>query len=186
MLTAPHGDVGGCVSTTDQDESWFAIQVVPQHERKVASLLEYKSYQSFLPVYKSRRRWCDRVKMVERPVFPGYVFCRSKLNSIGKLWRSPGVIRVVSFGAKPCPIPDAEIKALQRMTASERDICIFPYLTIGEKVRITGGPLSGVTGIITHFKRHSRLVISVDLIMRSVSIEIDGSEVQLAAPLAAA
>ena len=154
-------------------EYWFAVQVVPRHENKVASLLDYKGYQRFVPTYRSSRQWCDRKKVLELPLFPGYVFCRIVHGiAAGLVLTTPGVIRVVGFGGKPYPIPDHEIDAIQRVALSS-DAVPVPYLKVGRRVQISNGPLSGVTGILTQVKNHHRLVVSVDLIMNSVSIDVD-------------
>lgn len=158
-------------------ESWFAIQVAPRHENRVASLLNYKGYQHFFPTYQSCRKWCDRNKTLELPLFPGYVFCRIFHGTAsGLVLTTPGVIRVVGFGGKPCPIPDSEIDAIQRLALSP-DVMPAPYLKIGHKVQIMKGPLLGITGILTQVKNAHRLVVSVNLIMNSVSVNVDSVDV---------
>jgi transcription antitermination factor NusG len=99
---------------------------------------------------------------------------------MGLIRSTPGIIRVVSFGGKPQAVSDEEISSLQRIVHTERDVCSFPYFTAGQKVRIIAGPLAGIVGIITEFRQRHRLVISVDIIMQSVAVEIDQSEVDLA------
>ena len=155
-------------------EPWFAIQVVPRHEKSVDKILEYSV----------RRRWSDRVKVIEEPLFPGYVFCRSQRNLVETVRGFPGMIRIVAFGGRPHPIPDKEIEALQQIVRGEREYSAGPYLSAGEKVRVVSGPLTGTIGIITQFKNRDRLVISLDVIMKSVSVEIDQSEVVLFQALA--
>jgi len=168
-----------CVSIGNRNgESWFVLQVIPQHERKVATLLQCKNCVHFLPLHQVRHRWSDRIKVIEEPLFPGYVFFRSALTAIGSLRSIEGVVRIVSFGRNACVIADEEICALKQVIESKRDVCPTPYLAIGEKVHVITGPMSGITGIITHFNRGSRLVISVDMMMKSISVEIDASEVQ--------
>jgi transcription antitermination factor NusG len=162
----------------NQKESWFAVQVTPRHEKAVDTVLQYKNYGHFLPTCRTPRNWSDRVKIIERPLFPGYVFVRSHSSCVGKVRSTPGVIRIVSFGGSPCAVPDSQIEALQRLIWSNRDICSVPYLEIGQKVQIIAGPLLGITGIITQLKNRHRLVVSLDLIMRSVVVEVDKSEVE--------
>jgi transcription antitermination factor NusG len=159
--------------------SWFALQVVPRHEKSVGKLLEFKGYDHFLPTYCVRRRWSDRVRIIEEPLFPGYVFCRSHRSLMEIIRNSPGVIRIVAFGGKPHPVPDKEIEALQQIIQGKREYSASSYLNVGQKVQVISGPLTGITGIITHFKNHARLVISLDVIMKSVSVEIDPLEVAL-------
>jgi len=159
-------------------ESWFALQVTPRHELRVDAMLAWQGYGHFLPSAKMRHQWSDRIKVIEQPLFPGYVFCRSHESVLVKLARStPGVIRAVCFGGKPHPVADEEIASLQRIVRSERDVSSFPYSTIGQRVQIIAGPLTGITGVITEFKKRHRLVISLDIIMKSISVEIDQSEV---------
>lgn len=159
---------------------WFALQVVPKHEKSVDSILEYRGYNHFLPTYRARRRWSDRVRFVEQPLFPGYVFCKSQRNLMEVIRSSPGIIRIVAFGGKPLPVPDKEIEALQQIVCGKREYSAFPYLSVGQKVQVISGPLTGISGTITQFKNRDRLVISLDVIMKSVSVEIDQSEVALA------
>ena len=156
---------------------WFALQVMPRHEKSVDKFLEYKGYDHFLPTYCVRRRWSDRVRVVEEPLFPGYVFCRGQRDLMEVIRSSPGVIRIVAFGGRPHPVPDKEIEALQQIVRGKREYSASSYLNVGQKVQVISGPLTGIIGIITHFKNHDRLVISLDVIMKSVSVEIDQSEV---------
>jgi transcription termination/antitermination protein NusG len=160
-----------------EKDSWFAVQVTPRHEKRVDTILQQQNYGHFLPMRRTRRKWSDRVKVIEQPLFPGYVFVRTQSCSVGKIHRIPGFIRVVSFGGRPCSVPDIQIEALQRIIDSKRDIFPIQYLAVGQKVQIVTGPLSGLIGIISHYKNCGRLVVSVDLIMRSIVVEIDGEEV---------
>src|ERR1041385_1037560 len=158
-------------------EPWFALQVVPRHEKSVDKILEYRGCKHFLPTYRVRRRWSDRVSIIEEPLFHGYVFCRSQSNLMEIIRGSPGIIRIVAFGGKPHAVPDKEIEALQHIVRGKREYSAFPYLNVGQKVRVISGPFTGISGIITRFKNHYRLVVSLDVIMKSVSVEIDQSEV---------
>ncbi|HET8888313.1 MAG TPA: UpxY family transcription antiterminator [Candidatus Angelobacter sp.] len=158
---------------------WFALQVVPRHEKSVDKILEYIGCDHFLPTYRVRRRWSDRVSVVEEPLFHGYVFCRSQSNLMEIIRGSPGIIRIVAFGGKPHPVPDEEIEALQQIVRGKREYSALPYLNVGQKVRVISGPLTGISGTIMQFKNHDRLLISIDVIMKSISVEIDQSEVAL-------
>jgi transcription antitermination factor NusG len=164
---------------------WFALQVVPRHEKSVDKMLEYRGCNHFLPTHRVRRRWSDRVSVVEEPLFHGYVFCRSQSNLMEIIRGSPGIIRIVAFGGRPHPVPDKEIEALQQIVGGKREYSAFPYLNVGQKVRVISGPLTGISGTIMQFKNHDRLVISLDVIMKSVSVEIDQSEVALVQAAAA-
>jgi len=158
-------------------KDWFALQVMPRHEKKVDTLLDQSGCEHLLPTCLKGRKWSDRVKTLEQPLFPGYVFFRTQ-RSLMEIVRSvPGVIRIVSFGGKPEPVPGEDIEALKRLASTDRDVRPFSYLNVGQKVQVIAGPLQGLTGIITEFKKRYRLVIAVDLIMKSVSVEIEESEV---------
>src|SRR5882757_2803627 len=98
-------------------ESWFAIQSAPKAEKKVAECLTHKGYRCFLPLYRSQRKWSDRTKVLELPLFPGYVFCRMRKDVSAPIRATPGVIRIVGFGDKPYPIPDSEIESLQQIVS---------------------------------------------------------------------
>jgi transcription antitermination factor NusG len=159
-------------------EPWLALQVAPQHEKKVATILEYKGFQQFFPTYKSKRRWSDRIQVLILPLFPGYIFCRSSRSRAAAILTTPGVNRIVSFGGKPCPVADEDIATLQTMVRDGVDPMPFPYLTYGQRVRIIRqGALFGIVGILTQAKNRARLVVSVDMIAKSISIEIDHRDV---------
>jgi len=156
---------------------WFAVQVVPQHECKVSMQLHYKGHEEFLPTLPIRRQWSDRSKVTKQPLFPGYVFCRIRRAEFGVILTTPGVYRIVSFGGHAQPIGEEEIISLQRAVDSGRDICAVPFFSPGQKVHVTSGPLSGLTGVVARLKNRDRLVISVELLLRSVAVEIANSEI---------
>ena|SRR5271154_609339 len=158
---------------------WFALQVIPKHEKSVDNILENRGYIHFLPTCCVRRRWSDRIRVVEQPLFPGYVFCRSQSNLMEVIRGSPGIIRIVAFGGKPHPVPDKEIEALQQIIRGKREYSAFPYLNVGQKVHVISGPLTGISGTIMQFKNRDRLIISLDVVMKSVSVEIERWEVGL-------
>jgi transcription antitermination factor NusG len=155
---------------------WFAVQTVPQHEHRVSAQLRNRGHEEFLPTVQMRRQWSDRTRVSERPLFPGYVFCRVQRSSFGGVLNTPGVYRIVSFGGHPYPISDEEVLFLRRVVHSGRDIRSVPYFSLGKKVRVADGPLSGLDGIIVKIKNRNRLVISIDLLMRSVAVDIALSE----------
>jgi transcription antitermination factor NusG len=156
---------------------WFAVQVVPRFEARIAILLEQKGYLTFLPTHKVNRRWANRAKILELPLFPGYVFCRDQEQAAGLIVATSQVIRIVGFGAQPSPIDDQDIDALRKLQNSGLPAEPCSYLRIGDRVQIKNGPLSGVTGILAQIRNSRRLVISVDAIMKSVSVEIDEIQV---------
>lgn len=156
---------------------WFAVQVVPRHEFKVSFQLRLKGEEEFLPTVATQHQWSDRKKIIDHPLFPGYVFCRVTRSSFGTVLRTPGVYRFVGFGGKPHPISDAEICSLRHVVVSGRDLASVPYMSLGQKVRVEHGPLCGVTGIVTRFNNRNRLIISVDLLMKSIAVDVAISEV---------
>lgn len=162
---------------------WYALQVRPRFEKIVASTLLNKGFEGFLPLYRCRSRWSDRIKEVHLPLFPGYLFCRLDINKRLPILITPGVIHIVGIGKAPHPVEDAEIAALQAIVISGLQAKPRSYLTVGRKIRIEIGPLAGVEGIVVALKGASRLVVSVSLLQRSVSVEIDESWVVPVSPV---
>jgi len=164
---------------------WYALQVRPRFEKAIASTLLNKGYEGFLPLYRHRSRWSDRMKEVQLPLFSGYLFCRLDLNRRLPVLITPGVMHIVGIGKIPHPVDEFEIAALQSIVVSGLQAEPRTYLSIGERVRIELGPLAGTEGILTSLKGSSRLVVSVNLLQRSVSVEIDESWVVPVDPLRA-
>jgi transcription antitermination factor NusG len=154
---------------------WFALQVRSRYEQGVADHLDGKGYELFLPLYRCRKRWSDRVKEVEAPLFPGYLFCRLNPQDRLPILKTPGVIQVVGSNRTPTAVDEHEIQAIQAMVASGIPNQPWPFLATGDRVRIESGPLSGLEGILVEFKGNHRLVLSVTLLQRSVAVEIDSA-----------
>ncbi len=152
---------------------WFAVQTRSRYENLVATLLRGKGYELFLPIYKSRRRWSDRIKELELPLFPGYLFCRFNPLDRFPILVTPGVMQVVGVGKIPIPVDDLEIAALETAIRSGLPRQPWPFLQIGQKVKIECKPLCGLEGILVEFKGRHRLVLSVTLLQRSVAVEVD-------------
>jgi transcription antitermination factor NusG len=157
---------------SDTHRSWFAVQVRLRHEKAVATTLEGKGYEQFLP---TRRVVSKRGgNTVELPLFPGYVFSRVETNSLGGLIvTTPGVLRIVGFGQRPAAIPDAEIETMKCLLRSGLAATPYPYLTTGDNVRIVRGPLQGVEGLIVACREKGLLVISISIVQRSMAVEVD-------------
>lgn len=163
--------------------SWYALQVRSRWENSASSVLEGKGYQTLLPTYKVRTNWSRKLRESTVPLFPGYVFCQFDVHNRLPVLITPGVISVVGRGKTPVPIDDAEITALQRLASSGLQAEPWPFLEIGQKVRIQSHGLQGLEGILVQFKGSQRVVLSVSLLRRSVALEIDRSSVSpLAAP----
>jgi transcription antitermination factor NusG len=154
---------------------WFALQVRSQREAYVADHLTCKGYELFLPLYTCRKRWSDRIKKVESPLFPGYLFCRFDLNNRLPILKTPWLLQIVGFNHIPAPVDDEEISAVRTLVVSGAAAQPWPFASVGEKVRIESGPLRGVVGVLTQFKGNHKLVVSVTLLQRSVAVEIDSA-----------
>ena len=154
-------------------EFWYALQVRPRFEKHVQLHLEDKGYEVFYPTFTTTRQWSDRVKSLSFPLFPGYVFCRFNVHARLPILITPGVNQVVGAGKTPTVVDEAELSAIRRVMQSGVAAQPWPYLRVGETVQIENGPLEGMTGIVTRIKNSCRLVVSVSLLMRSVSVELD-------------
>ena len=157
----------------DSSYPWFAIQTRARYEHYVATQLRGKGYELLLPLYNCRRRWSDRIKEVELPLFPGYLFCRFDLLNRLPILMTPGVFRVVGIGRNPLPVDDAEIAAIQAAIRSGLPSQPWPFLQIGQRVKVEFGPLRGLEGILISLKGRHRLVLSVTLLQRSMAVEVD-------------
>src|SRR6266852_886156 len=153
--------------------AWYALRVRSRHENTVASHLRARGYESFLPLYKSRRRWSDRFKEIELPLFAGYVFCQFNLLDRLPILTVPGIVHVVGVGRTPVAIDEAEIAAIQAAVKSGLPRQPWPSLQIGHRVRIEHGPLCGVEGVLLGYRGHQRIVLSVTLLQRSVAVQVD-------------
>lgn len=159
---------------------WFALTVRHQHERQVAHALNWKGLETLVPCYPASRRWSDRTKEVETPLFGGYVFCRFELPEKVRVLNTPGVGKMVGFGGTPSPLEDREIDHIQAALRSELPLWPWQYLGVGDKVRIERGPLRGVEGTLLQEPEGFRLVIGVELLRRSIAVKVDA---QMIAPL---
>jgi transcription antitermination factor NusG len=152
---------------------WYAVHVRHQHERAVARALSHNNFETFLPLYRSRRQWSDRVKVLELPLFPTYVFARFREVQRVQVLRTPGVRSIVSFNHRLAPVRDEEIQSLQVMVRSGVPIEPWPILREGQRVRVERGPLQGVEGILLRFKNSWRVVVGVEILQRAVAAEVD-------------
>jgi transcription antitermination factor NusG len=161
---------------------WFALQVRTRWENSTGVLLSGKGYQTLLPTYQTKKRWNGKVKQMSAPLFPGYVFCQFDALKRLPILVTPGVISVVGRGRVPFPVNDDEIAAIQTIVTSGFQAEPWPYLEVGQKIRIEGESLNGLEGILIHFKGNNRIVVSVSLLRRSVALEIDRDCVRPVAP----
>ena len=153
--------------------SWFAVQVRPRHEKAVASIIRSKGYEEFLPLYLDSHRWSDRIKQIGFPLFEGYVFCSLDPFYRLRILTIPGVIQFVGAGKIPIAVDAGEIDALRVACNSGLSTMPWPFLELGSRVRIDGGPLEDLEGILVQFRGSHRLVISIGLLQRSVAVEVE-------------
>jgi len=160
---------------------YYAIYTQSRHEQKVCERLTRKEIETFLPLVERWSRRRDRRKRINLPLFPGYLFVHSKMDAHTHLeiLKTDSVVRILGNDGKPIPIPDEQIFAIQALIKNGMPITPFPYLKEGMRVRVVNGPLMGIEGILlkTRPQKH-RLVISVDLLKESVSVEIDELDVE--------
>ncbi len=159
----------------NQQWPWFAVMARTGREKSATLLLENAGYECLLPVSKYTRQWSDRIKEVEVPLFPGYLFCRMDPHNRLPVLMTPGVIQIVGAGKTLIPVEEGEIAAIQRVVKNGLSTMPWPYLQVGHEARIEEGPLRGLTGIIVRIKSGMKLVLSVSLLQRSVAVEIDRS-----------
>ena len=165
---------------TEQDlnQQWYAVCTRHQHEKSAARIMEYKDLEVFLPLYKARHRWKDRIKEVSVPLFPGYLFVREGLKRWLAILSTPGVSSIVSSGSQPVAIPFLEIEGIKRVVESTLRVEPHPFLKSGDRVRVKCGPIAGVEGILVRHKNVARLVLSVLLLGNSAAVEVDATDVE--------
>ena len=175
MSSDGNGQIGG--------ENWFALRVRPNHEKRVAELMGAGEFLWCLPVQQVRRRWSQRWKDVEVPLFPGYVFACFGREQWPRIMNVPGVVDAVRFGKTLAPVDRDEIEALRTAERAACELAPSPYLPAGEKICIREGPLAGLNGTVAEDQGRAHLILSVTLLQRSVrvTIERDLLEVERAA-----
>ena len=169
-LAANDGSIG--------EGSWWALYTRHQHEKSVAHVLSTKGFEVFLPLYESVRRWKDRSKTLALPLFPCYVFVRGGSHRRLQILTTPGIHTILYTGEQVATIPSAEIDAIRKAVDGPSWIEPHPFLRCGEKVRVIRGSLQGITGVLVRKKSLYRLVLSVEMLAQSVSMEIDVSDVE--------
>jgi len=158
--------------------SWWALYTRHQHEKTVAEMLSFKGIEVLLPLYEAERRWKDRTKVQSLPLFPGYLFVRATHDRKLHVLTTPGVHMILHRGQEIASIPDYEIEAIQEAVSTRSKVEPHPYMKFGTRVRVTCGPLEGVHGILVRKKNVSRLVLSVDMLAQSVSVEVCAADVE--------
>lgn len=157
----------------EKDARWYAVWTRSRHEKSVSDHLGRKDLETFLPLYPTIRRWKNGDHRVEMPLFPGYTFVRIQLGDHLQVLKVAGVVRLVGFGSAPTALDDAEVEGLRRALGAGLKAEPHPYLTIGRRARITAGPLAGRVGVLVRWKNTVRVVLSVDLIQRSILVDTE-------------
>jgi len=165
--------------STSESRDWYAFRVRPRHEKLVSMSLRGKGYEEFLPLTKSKRKWADRSPIIEMPLFPGYIFCDTERTEIGKIRCTRGILDVIRAGSMPLPADRAEIEGLRKATKAELELESLPYIdpSTAGRLRIISGPLNGLDGMLVQVRGKERLILSVDLLCRSVLVEVPLSSV---------
>jgi len=162
-----------CPETDHYSSRWFALGVRHQCERRVEGALCAHDVETYVPTFRAKRPWSDRVKERDEPLFPGYVFGRFSYRQQLRVLQTPGVAWIVGFGGVPAPLEDAEIGNLRLALESKLNFHPWPHLHTGDRVRIERGPLRGVEGILLREKPSFRLVLGVEMLRRCIAVEVD-------------
>ena len=169
---------GALFPAADTLPRWFAVYTTPRHEKHVFEILAERQIETFLPLYRTTHQWKkSRPVVLELPLFPTYVFVRIARQARGSVLCTPGVLSIVGSSRESWPLPELEIEAL-RSGLLERKIEPHPYLTVGERVRIKAGVMTGVEGVLVRKKNEFRVVLTLDTIMRSVAVEVNADDVE--------
>jgi transcription termination/antitermination protein NusG len=160
---------------------WYALQVRPRYESIVANLLKNKGYEIFAPGYRAQRKLSDRIKHLEVPLFPGYVFCHfdPAARSETPVITTPGVLKILGFANKPTPLDAVEMESVRLTIQSKASPRPCAYVSTGARIRITRGPLAGVEGLLTSVNKKQMLVVSLSMLRRSIAVEIERDSVEL-------
>jgi transcription antitermination factor NusG len=170
MVTMPNQMLNGNIADATD---WYVLYTRHQHEKTVAQMLSNKGFEILLPLYSSVNRWKDRTKLVNLPLFPCYVFLRGALERRVDIMKTPGVNALVSSAGRPASVPAEEMAAIQRIVASGSEVEPHPFMKCGDRVKVKGGPLTGLQGILVRKKDLYRLVLSVEMLGKSASVEVD-------------
>lgn len=157
---------------------WYVACTMPRHEKQVALQLDGKNVEHFLPLYETKSRWKDRIARVDLPLFPGYVFVRIPLEQRLQVLTVPSIHRLVSFNGPPVALRDEEVELL-RSGLDRVKAAPHPFLKAGQTVRIKHGPLSGAQGVLLRGKENFRVVLSMDMLMQSVAVEVDLADLEM-------
>jgi len=172
------------VQAVREEPRWYALQTYPRHEKKVDVQLRQKGVTTFLPLHSQVHRWSDRRKTIQVPLFPGYVFVRVITAAENRLHvlRTAGIVGFVGNGGSGLPIPDKQVEDIQKVLTQKVSCVLYPFLRVGQRVRIHGGCLEGLEGILVACNSDRSVVVSVEAIHESLAIRIDGYDVEILSP----
>ncbi len=185
MMLEPHNElpqslaVPGLPRNLDElaGPRWYAVYTRARHEKQVGEQMERRRLNGFVPLYRATHRWKDRRKEVVLALFPSYVFIHLALQDRLRVLEIPGVVNLVGSQGKPIPLPEEEIEPFRRASGSVR-MEPHPYLRTGHRVRLRRGPMTGLEGVLLRRKEGLRLVVSIEILMRSVAVEVDETDVE--------
>jgi len=162
----------------EQRARWFAVYTTCRHEKRVTQHFEQRRIEHFLPLYRAQHKWKDGTRaLLDLPLFPGYVFVRMEAAARVSVLEVPGVVSIVGAASRPAPLPDFELEAL-RAGLDPMRVEPHPFITVGQRVRIKEGALAGIEGIVVRCKGSLRVVLTLELLMQSIAIEVDGDDVE--------
>jgi transcription elongation factor/antiterminator RfaH len=170
LITTPVGN--------PTEAQWYAAYTCARHEKRVAQQLNERRIEAFLPMYRAIRKWKDRKKELQLPLFPSYVFIRIDIKDRLRVQQVPGVVSFVSFGGSPVPLRSSDLETLRQGSANPTQIAPHPYLKVGRRVRVAGGPFAGTEGILMRRRNGCRVVVAIDLLQRSVAVEADEADLE--------
>ena len=161
-----------------QPSSWLAAYTRSRHELTVANQFQQKGLDALLPTYRRLSRWSDRIRRIDTPLFPGYVFVRVGDAERRCVLQTVGVVSIVCRSGRPVPLSNADVEKLRLCTANPSAVEPHPYLRVGQRVRVKHGPFRGWEGVLVQKKNSTRLIITVEQIMKSVSIDLNGADIE--------
>lgn len=166
------------LSTDPLPPSWYAVWTRSRAEKTVEEQLARKGLDVFLPTIARWSRWKDRRKKIDWPLFPGYCFARFDPRDVLQVLKCTGVATVVSFDGKLAAVPEVEVDAIRTLVTSGLQYDPCPFINEGDLVEVIHGPLRGVTGRLMRKGPHARLVLSVEMINRSVAVTVDAADIR--------
>jgi len=158
--------------------NWYALYTRPRHEKKVTEILLNKNREVFLALLSTKRKLKDRTRMVDLPMFPSYVFCKFEYKERFSILETQGIIKIVNFQGKPSIVPNWQIESLKRILDNPETLKMESYFRQGDLVEVKGGPFKGLRGTVKQLKGEARLMITIEGIMQSISVEIDPDSVE--------